>query len=116
MMGSSHGCAAGHENNKHCLFAAFLVTDARAKRVVSGSEDHSIVIWDLNSKQARLLFRSYRLCHPKPSCNPLLPPTANSNHSSAHGNVVPHLLHGEVAGKHDKELCRRYEALHKSRI
>ena len=87
-------CTAGHENSKHCLFAAFLVTDARAKRVVSGSEDHSIVIWDLNSKQARLL--------PPLSALPaqtILQPIAHTNDiilhcSVAHENSCSYRLHG----------------------
>ena len=45
---------AGHKNCKHCLFAAFCITDPKkGKWIVAGSEDHSIYIWGLNDKQAR---------------------------------------------------------------
>ena len=44
---------AGHENRKHCIFAAFLVTDPCAKRIVAGSEDGAVCFWDLQTKQAR---------------------------------------------------------------
>ena len=44
---------AGHENRKHCVFAAFMVTDARARYIVSGSEDGCVCLWDLQSKQVR---------------------------------------------------------------
>ena len=50
----THACRAGHKNCKHCLFAAFCVTDPKkGKWIVAGSEDHSVYIWGLNNKQAR---------------------------------------------------------------
>lgn len=45
---------AGHKNCKHCVFAAFCITDPKkGKWIVAGSEDHSVYIWGLNNKQAR---------------------------------------------------------------
>ncbi|KAK9846338.1 hypothetical protein WJX81_001869 [Elliptochloris bilobata] len=41
----------GHKNRMHCLFGAFCVTDTKGKWIVAGSEDHSIFIWGLNTKQ-----------------------------------------------------------------
>ncbi|KAK9909595.1 hypothetical protein WJX75_004688 [Coccomyxa subellipsoidea] len=41
----------GHKNAQHCIFAAFSVSDTKGKWVISGSEDSSICIWHLNSKQ-----------------------------------------------------------------
>ena len=50
----THACRAGHRNRKHCLFAAFSITDPQERKwIVAGSEDHSIYIWGINSKQAR---------------------------------------------------------------
>ena len=41
---------AGHVNSKHCLFASFGTTDLKGKWIISGSEDHSIHIWHLNTR------------------------------------------------------------------
>ena len=62
---------AGHENRKHCVFAAFMVTDARARYIVAGSEDGCICLWDLQTKQAR------RPQHPPVPCasTPVHPPS-----------------------------------------
>lgn len=50
----THACRAGHKNSKHCLFAAFCVTDTKkGKWIVAGSENNSVYIWGLNNKQAR---------------------------------------------------------------
>ena len=50
----THAWRAGHKNCKHCLFAAFCVTDREKRKwIVAGSEDHSVYIWGLNNKQAR---------------------------------------------------------------
>lgn len=45
--------SAGHTNTKHCIFACFSVTDQKGKWVISGSEDHSIWIWHLNTTQVK---------------------------------------------------------------
>jgi WD40 repeat protein len=42
---------AGHQNAKYCVFAAFSTTDVHGKWVVAGSEDGSLLIWDLNRKE-----------------------------------------------------------------
>jgi WD40 repeat protein len=46
--------AAGHQNSKFCVFAAFSTTDPNGKWVVAGSEDGSLLIWDLNRKEVAL--------------------------------------------------------------
>ena len=48
-------CCAGHQNAKYCVFAAFSTTDVHGKWVVAGSEDGSLLIWDLNRKEVGTL-------------------------------------------------------------
>ena len=45
---------AGHRNEEFCLFAAFITADSKGKWVVCGSEDHAILLWDLNKKDVSL--------------------------------------------------------------
>ena len=45
--------SAGHTNTKHCIFACFSVTDQKGKWVISGSEDHTIWIWHLNTTKVK---------------------------------------------------------------
>lgn len=39
----------GHVNETYCIFAAFSTT--RGTRVVSGSEDGKVYIWDLQTRE-----------------------------------------------------------------
>jgi len=40
----------GHENKKYCIFSTFGIKSA----VISGSEDNTIKVWDVNTRQAIL--------------------------------------------------------------
>lgn len=51
---SSSSGVAGHVNEHFCLFAAFITADSKGKWVVCGSEDHAILLWDLNKKDVSL--------------------------------------------------------------
>ncbi|KAF5191679.1 Wd repeat-containing protein, partial [Thalictrum thalictroides] len=39
----------GHVNSKYCISSAFSVTNG--KYIVSGSEDHLVYLWDLQTKE-----------------------------------------------------------------
>ena len=52
---NSDAMLAGHKNEAHCLFAAFMPHPNQAY-VISGSEDARILIWSLNSKKVDFKF------------------------------------------------------------
>ncbi|KAK4538816.1 hypothetical protein CDCA_CDCA20G4841 [Cyanidium caldarium] len=41
----------GHCNNRYCVFSTFVVTDPKHVRVLSGSEDCAVYLWDLQTRQ-----------------------------------------------------------------
>lgn len=43
----------GHKNNKFCTTGTFIPTLKPRPAVACGSEDGSIFVWDLNSKQVK---------------------------------------------------------------
>jgi len=44
----------GHKNNKFCTTGTFIPTLKPRPAVACGSEDGSIFVWDLNSKQVTI--------------------------------------------------------------
>lgn len=45
---------AGHQNTSYSMFAAFVVSHPYGQMIVTGSEDHSISLYGVNSEEVRL--------------------------------------------------------------
>ena len=54
----------GHTNSQYCLFSTFVTNgNAASPWVVTGSEDSSLCVYDLGSKQVRAAtFITFLLC------------------------------------------------------
>ena len=83
---------AGHKNHKFCIFSVFSTTDPDGKWVVSGSEDGSVVIWDLNRREVRPIRGCPRLHPPALRLYPPCQGVGLRNSSSKHyvlGVIAP---------------------------
>lgn len=67
----------GHENKQFCLFSDFATSSG--VQVVSGSEDNSLCIWDLQSKELLQVLKGHKCVPISVSCHPTAPIIATSS-------------------------------------
>jgi COMPASS component SWD3 len=50
----------GHQNSKFCIFSTFAVANPRRQSVVTGSEDGSVYVYDLQKRNVRQVLRAHK--------------------------------------------------------
>ena len=50
----------GHQNSKFCIFSTFAVANPRRQSVVTGSEDGSVYVYDLQKRNVRQVLKAHK--------------------------------------------------------